>query len=98
MFKRVNDTFTDRVRVSVEGRNVRVAPGDTVAAAIFAAGKDYTRISSISGEKRGPYCLMGVCYECLVEIDGVPNQQACQTLVREGMQVILQRGLRGLRQ
>ena len=98
MFKKVNDTFTDLIRIRVEGRDVLVAPGDTVAAAIFAAGKDYTRISSISGKKRGPYCLMGVCYECLVEIDGVPNRQACQTPVREGMQVILQRGLRGLRQ
>ena len=98
MFKKVDEPFTGRVRVNVEGRNIQVASGDTVAAAIFAAGKDYNRISSISGEKRGPYCLMGVCYECLVEIDGVPNQQACQTPVREGMRVRIQRGLRGLRQ
>ena len=98
MFKKVNDIFTDRVWVNVEGRNIQVASGDTVAAAVFAAGKDYNRISSISGEKRGPYCLMGVCYECLVEIDGVPNQQACQTTVREGMRVRIQRGLRGLLQ
>ena len=36
---------------------------------------------------RGPFCMMGVCFDCLVEIDGVPNVQGCMTPVREGMQV-----------
>lgn len=41
---------------------------------------------------RGPYCHMGVCYECLMEIDGVPNQQSCLIPVREGMSVKRQSG------
>ena len=41
-----------------------------MAAAVFAAGFDHTRTSPISGYRRGPYCMMGVCFECLVEIDG----------------------------
>jgi NADH dehydrogenase/NADH:ubiquinone oxidoreductase subunit G len=40
--------------------------------------------------------MMGVCFECLVEIDGVPNQQACMTPVRSGMRIKLQKGNRGL--
>jgi NADH dehydrogenase/NADH:ubiquinone oxidoreductase subunit G len=40
--------------------------------------------------------MMGVCFECLVEIDGIPNQQACMTPVKEGMQVRLQKGARGV--
>jgi predicted molibdopterin-dependent oxidoreductase YjgC len=40
--------------------------------------------------------MMGVCFDCLMEIDGVPNRQACQVLVREGMQVRRQEGARGM--
>ena len=36
---------------------------------------------------RGPFCMMGVCFDCLVEVDGVPNVQGCMTLVSDGMQV-----------
>jgi predicted molibdopterin-dependent oxidoreductase YjgC len=48
----------------------------------------------VSGEPRAPYCMMGVCFECLVEVDGVPNVQACMTSVREGMTVRRQHGAR----
>jgi predicted molibdopterin-dependent oxidoreductase YjgC len=50
----------------------------------------------VSGTHRAPYCMMGACFDCLVEIDGIPNQQACQTLVREGMRVNLQKGARDI--
>jgi len=96
MFKRIDEKFSNPVNVWVEGNAVSVPAGSHVVAAVFAAGFDHTRISAISGQHRSPYCLMGVCFECLVEIDGIPNQQACQTVVREGMQIEIQRGLRNL--
>jgi predicted molibdopterin-dependent oxidoreductase YjgC len=40
--------------------------------------------------------MMGVCFECLVEIDGSPNHQACMTTVRDGMSIKIQKGLRGV--
>jgi D-hydroxyproline dehydrogenase subunit gamma len=40
--------------------------------------------------------MMGVCFECLAEVDGVANRQGCLTAVREGMQIARQRGLREL--
>ncbi|NKB63567.1 MAG: hypothetical protein GKR95_16110 [Gammaproteobacteria bacterium] len=43
----------------------------------------------ISEAPRGPYCMMGVCFECLVEIDGKRNQQACQIEVQPGMSVLV---------
>lgn len=67
-------------------------PGDTVAAALLAAGVARFRATPPSGAPRGPWCLMGVCFECLVEIDGHPSRQACQTLVVEGMRVRRQLG------
>jgi predicted molibdopterin-dependent oxidoreductase YjgC len=96
MFKRVFAPPAPTVSVTVEGRPVAVAIGDSVAAAVLAAGFNHTRTSPVSGCHRGPYCMMGVCFECLVEIDGIPNRQACMTPVREGMHIKLQQGARGL--
>lgn len=58
-----------------------------VAAALLANGMSACRASAVSGASRGPFCMMGVCFDCLVEIDGVPNVQACMTPVRDGMQI-----------
>ena len=92
MFKRVFPLDTKTVTVSVEGKSVSVPEGDSVAAAVFSAGFDHTRQSPISTSPRAPYCMMGVCFECLVEIDGVPNEQACMTPFQEGMRIKLQAG------
>lgn len=96
MFERFGKPEEKSVTVFVEDKPVVVPVSDNVAAAVFAAGFDHTRLSPISGAHRSPYCMMGVCFECLVEIDGVPNQQACMTPVRDGMRVKLQKGVRGI--
>jgi len=75
-----------------EGADVRAEAGDSVALALLAAGIDSSRDSVVSGQPRGPYCLMGACFECLVVIDGVQNRQGCQVQVREGMVIARQRG------
>ena len=62
--------------------------GKTVAAALLGdAHAGYTSIHPLTGERRAPFCMMGTCFECLVEIDGQPNRQACLTIVREGMDI-----------
>lgn len=94
MFKRHASIEAPTVTVTVEGRAVTVSQTDNVVAALFAAGFDHAGFSAASGRKRAPYCLMGACFECLVEIDGVPNQQACLTRVREGMRIKRQPGVR----
>lgn len=76
------------VTIDFEGYVLEVPEGISVAAAIFGyAGKTDCRISFVSGEKRAAFCFMGVCHECLVEIDGRPNQQACVTVVQPGMHI-----------
>ncbi|WP_020588810.1 (2Fe-2S)-binding protein [Desulfobacter curvatus] len=89
MFKRLHDNRpgVDRVTITFEGESLEVPATETVIAAVMAAGAGYNRTSPISGAHRAPYCLMGVCHECLMEIDGVPNQQACKIQVRDGMVV-----------
>ena len=98
MFRRIRDIDTDSetVRLTVQGKKITALQGETVAAAMLAAGFEHTRTTPVSGNYRGPYCMMGACFDCLVEIDGIPNQQACQTTVREGMCVNLQKGARDI--
>jgi predicted molibdopterin-dependent oxidoreductase YjgC len=79
-----------------EGRAITARAGETVAAALMAAGESTLRMTAVSDSPRAPYCMMGVCFECLMEIDGVGNRQACLTPVAEGMQVRRQRGARGV--
>ena len=80
------------VSFTFEGRPLAAAAGDTVASALLAAGETVFRSTPVSGRERGPFCMMGVCFECLVEVDGVPNRQACMVPVSDGLAVRRQRG------
>jgi predicted molibdopterin-dependent oxidoreductase YjgC len=79
-----------------EDSTIVARTGDTVASALLAAGVRRFREAAIDGAGRAPYCMMGVCFECLVEIDGKANRQACLTPVRQGMCVRMQRGARAV--
>ena len=87
-FSWVNPLATvDTVTVTFEGETCEVPAGISVAAALLGHGDEHFCHSAADGDKRAPYCLMGVCFECLVEIDGTKNRQACLEPVYEGMQV-----------
>lgn len=77
---------TDTVRMEIDGRDVSVPAGTTVAAGVLRAGVDGFR-RSVTGEPRGPLCAMGICFECRVTIDGVGHARSCQIVCREGMSV-----------
>ncbi len=72
------------VRVSLDNRSVKLPCGMNLAAALLGAGEIISRVSPTSKRPCSPHCLMGVCYECLMEIDGI-NRQACMTTVTRGM-------------
>lgn len=84
----------DTVAIIFDGIPYEVGAGQTVAAALLAEGINTLRKSVVGNQARAPYCLMGVCFECLVKIDGVENRQACMTVVREGMRISSQTGAR----
>jgi hypothetical protein len=77
-----------------DGRPMTGRAGDTVAASLLANGVVACRETPVSGAPRGPYCLMGVCFDCLVVIDGVGNRQGCLVPLAEGMRVETQHGRR----
>lgn len=77
----------ERVNLTVDGKSIEAYQGETVAAAMLAAGIRTFHKSHKHQQPRSLYCGMGICYECLVTINGVHAQRACITLVKEGMQV-----------
>ena len=83
MFK--HDTLTSTsVEVILDGQPASLPAEMSVAAALLATGHIVSRISPTSHKPCSPHCLMGVCYECLMEIDGI-QRQACMTTVRGAM-------------
>jgi predicted molibdopterin-dependent oxidoreductase YjgC len=80
------------LRFTFDGEEMRVREGQTVAAALLSVGRRAWRFTSRRGEPRGLFCGMGMCYDCLVRVDGRANVLACQTLVVEGMRIETQRG------
>lgn len=96
MFKRLPDAVGATVRFSIDGKAIDAIEGDSVAAALLAAGIDCCRTTPLSGAPRAPFCMMGVCFDCLVTIDGVGNRQGCLVPVKDGMAVATQAGKREL--
>jgi predicted molibdopterin-dependent oxidoreductase YjgC len=94
MFRRRLDAPAATVTVTVEGRLIRVPAGATAAAAFLLAGLPAIRETPARDTPRAPYCLMGICYDCLAEIDGIPNRQSCMVTVAEGMRIERQHGKR----
>lgn len=80
------------VTIHFEGRALTVPAGISVAAALLAGGVRDFRSSVVGKAPRAPYCMMGVCFECLIEIDGVPARQSCLVPVHDGMRIRRQDG------
>jgi predicted molibdopterin-dependent oxidoreductase YjgC len=76
------------LRLTVDGAEISAFAGETVAVVLLAAGMRAMRQTSRAGAFRGLFCGMGVCFDCLVTVDGRPNVRACVTPIAEGMNVI----------
>ena len=79
------------VTVTLDGAPLTLPAGANLAAALLAVGVSVFRATPVSGAPRGPFCMMGSCFDCLVEIDGV-TRQACLTEVEEGLAIVRPRG------
>ncbi|WP_434698229.1 (2Fe-2S)-binding protein [Pseudomonas sp. D1-1] len=82
----------NQVLIEFDGKPLSVPGNVCLAAALLASGVRQSRESAVSGRPAAPYCLMGVCFECLVQVDGQANVQSCLVAVRPGMRVQRQRG------
>ena len=75
------------VEFTFNGAPLKAVPGQTIAAAIFAADQKVLRTTRLKGEERSIFCGIGICWDCVVTVDGVMNQRACLIQVKEGMVV-----------
>jgi len=87
MLKRLQQSQGKVLTFWFEENPVQAQEGESVAAALLIAGVKYLRNAQVGAKPRMPYCWMGVCYECLLEIDGEQNQQSCLITVKDGMHV-----------
>lgn len=97
MFRRLGHNGTrETLRIEVDGRQIEAPSNVSLATALLLAGAFPNRTNPVherDGQKsRAPYCMMGVCFECLVTVDGEPNLRSCLSPVREGMKVERQTG------
>lgn len=82
-----------RVTVRVDGRVLSLRDGANLAAELLAAGVMPFRHTPVSGAPRGPFCMMGACFDCLVEVGGT-TRQACLIEVSQGLEISLPKGRR----
>lgn len=87
------DGTTTTVAVTFNGQPLQVPAASSVASALMAAGVKRFRNSPVSGRGRAPYCMMGVCFECLLTINGIPNRQSCLVPLQTGMVICTQDSL-----
>jgi predicted molibdopterin-dependent oxidoreductase YjgC len=89
MFRLLSDA-EDLVIIELDGAKAKVPAGVSVAAALLYLDRIPTRHSVVKATPRAPFCMMGICFECLIEIDGVADQRACQQQVRTDMRLMRQ--------
>jgi len=78
--------------IEIDGERIIAYEGETIAAALLAAGRRSFRYTIQKNQPRGFFCGIGLCHECMMVIDGVPNVRTCQTLAYPGARVATQKG------
>jgi len=81
------------VKIIVDGKAIKAFEGEPIAAALLAAGIKTFRLTNKKREPRGYFCGRGLCTDCVMIVDGIPNVRTCITPVKDGMRIETQRGL-----
>jgi len=96
MFRKLHEPVAEAVTIHIEGVPVAAETGESVAAVLLREPVLWSRTTPVTRSKRAPYCMIGVCFDCLARVDGVASVQTCLTPVRDGMRVERQQGRRCL--
>ena len=94
MFRKLHDPGCEALTIDIDGVPAVAEPGESVAAVLLRQTEAWSRLTPITRSKRAPYCMMGVCFDCLAEVDGVASIQTCLKPVCDGMRVVRQIGKR----
>lgn len=93
MFRKIEASH-ETVTLEIDGLAVEAEAGESLAAVLLRTPPFLARTTPVGGAPRAPYCMMGVCFDCLVTVDGNGSVQSCLIPVRAGMQVLRQHGKR----
>lgn len=96
MFRKLHEAAGRAVTVTIDGVPVTAEAGESVAAVLLRQQPLWSRTTPISQSRRAPYCMMGVCFDCLAQVDGEASVQTCLRQVRDGMRIERQSGKRGV--
>ena len=94
MFRTLPDRADEYVRITIDGVDVSARAGEPVAAVLLRTPPFTARTTTVTGAPRGPYCMMGACFDCIAIIDGAASQRTCMIAVVDGMSVTRQLGKR----
>ena len=94
MFRKLHELAPGLLTIDIDGVPAVAEASDSVAAVLLRQTEVWSRLTPATQSKRAPYCMMGVCFECLAEVDGVASVQTCLKPVCDGMRVARQTGKR----
>jgi hypothetical protein len=92
MFRKLHDLQGETLTVYIDGVPAAAEANESVAAVLLRQATVWSRTTPISETRRAPYCMMGVCFDCLATVDGVPSVQTCLAPVRNDMRIDRQFG------
>jgi D-hydroxyproline dehydrogenase subunit gamma len=87
MFQKLHEPDAGVLTIEIDGVPAVAEFGESVAAVLLRQSEAWSRLTPVSRSKRAPYCMMGVCFDCLAEVDGVASVQTCLKSVCDGMRV-----------
>lgn len=96
MFRKLHNPGETELTVYIDDVAVPAEAGESAAAVLLRQEACWARLTPVKETKRAPYCMMGVCFDCLAEVDGVGSVQTCLTTVEDGMRIVRQLGKRRL--
>ncbi len=94
MFRKLPDAAPSLLTVYIDGQPVKAEEGESVAGVLLREKSAASRTTPVLESPRAPFCMMGVCFDCLAVVDGMPSTQSCLVTVKEGMRVERQLGRR----
>ena len=86
MFRKIKKQEEKTISFYFENEKIKAYEGETIASALLRSGIISFR-KDLDKKPRGPFCMMGTCFECLVNVDNFESQQACQLLVKQNISV-----------
>ena len=79
--------MSEVISFTFNGETFDGEPGQTVAAVLIKSGNRVLRSTRFGGEERSIFCGIGICFDCVVTINGISNQRSCLVEISEGMKV-----------